>query len=116
MFSPNQSCRIRLTSGKSDVRGQPIPGRIIAERCAVVKLLVTNEKSSVRADSSASRGNAQEMEATSIILLSIMTQANIDDIILIAGVELRIKGRHPRFDVTGALDHFEMHAILWKQS
>lgn len=114
MFIPNQKCRIQLSSGKTDVHGQPLPGRYVTEGCSVVKLVVTNEKSSVRADSSASRGNAMENEANSVILLAAKTQARIDDIIEVAGHKLRIMGRQPRYDVTGRLDHIEINATMWR--
>jgi len=113
MFRPNLRCKIQLASGKNDVRGQPIPGRLVDDRCAIVKLVIENEKSSVRADSSASRGNAQEMEARSVILLPATTQARIDDIIIVFGYKLRIMGAQPRFDVNGRLDHHEIYATMW---
>jgi hypothetical protein len=116
MFRPNQTCRIQLASGKNNVYGQPEPGPYVTERCAVVKLEIAAEKSSVRADSSASRGNALEDEARSIILLTAATRANKDDLIEIAGVKLRIALRHPRFDVGGRLDHYEVHATMWSQA
>lgn len=116
MFRPNLQCKIQLASGKNDVRGQPIPGKLVNERCAIVKLIITNEKSSVRADSSASRGNAQEMEARSVILLPSSTQAQIDDIIIVSGYQLRINGMQPRFDVSGRLDHYEVNATMWGEA
>lgn len=115
MFRPNQTCRIQLASGKNDIHGQPLPGRYVIERCAVVKLSISNEKSSVRADSSASRGNALEQQVESVILLQTTSQARIDDIIELAGVKLRIMARHPRYDVGGRLDHFEIRATMWSQ-
>jgi hypothetical protein len=116
MFKPNLRCRIQIASGKNDVYGQPIPGRFVNERCAVVKMEISNEKTSVRADSSASRGNAIEEEVVSIILLTSKTQANKDDIIEVAGVKLRIVARHPRFDVTGRLDHYQISATMWSEA
>lgn len=116
MFRPNINCRIQLASGKNDVRGQPIPGRLVTERCAIVRLVVSNQKSSVRADSSASRGNALEMEADSKLLLQSITQAKIDDIIIVDGYKLRIMSMEPRHDVSGRLDHFEITATMWSQS
>jgi hypothetical protein len=113
MFRPNIRCVIQLASGKNDVRGQPIPGPNVPERCAVVKLVTKNEKSSVRADSSASRGNALELEADSVILLTTGTRAQIDDIIIIGGYKLRIMAKQPRFDVSGRLDHYEINAAMW---
>ena len=61
MFRPNQNCQIQKSSGKTDVYGMPVPGRKVNERLAVIELNLMAVKSSVRADSSASRGNAQEM-------------------------------------------------------
>lgn len=115
MFRPNLPCRIQLSSGKNDVYAQPIPGSQVSERCAVVKLIISNEKSSVRADSSASRGNAMEEEAMSVILLQSTTKANIDDIVEVSGVKLRIKAKHARYDVSGRLDHYEIQATFWSK-
>lgn len=116
MFRPNLACRIQLSSGENDVYGQPIPGQYVTERCAVVKLVASNEKSSVRADSSASRGNAMEMEALSTILLTTRTRARIDDIVEVAGYKLRVQAMHPRFDVNGRFDHYEVNATMWSQA
>lgn len=113
MFRPNQKCRIQLASGKNDVHGQPTPGRYVTEGCSIVKIDVTNEKSSVRADSSASRGNAMESEAVSVILLTRTTQAKANDIVEVAGYKLRVMGRQPRYDVNGRLDHIEISATMW---
>lgn len=115
MFRPNLTCRIQLASGKNDVHGQPIPGRSVVERCAVVKLATSNEKTSVRADSSASRGNAMELENISVILLVPTTAAQIDDIVELSGVKLRIASREPKLDVSGRLDHFRIQATMWSQ-
>lgn len=113
MFQPNRKCRIQLASGKSDVYGQPRPGRWITEPCAIVQLKISNEKSSVRADSSASRGNAMELNADAVLLLSKATKANIDDVLELQGYKLRITARVERFDTVGNLDHFEIHANIW---
>lgn len=113
MFRPNLDCRLQLASGDTDGYGQPLPSRYVKERCAIVKLVVANEKSSVRADSSASRGNASEAQAVSIILLQPTTQAQHDDIIEVAGYKLRISSMFPQHDVNGRLDHYEIQATMW---
>lgn len=115
MFKPNLNCRVQVSSGKTDVFGQPVPGVYVNERCAVVKLDLSNNKSSVRADSSATRGNALEEEASSVILLEKTTRANKDDIIEVSSIKLRIVSRQPRFDVSGRLDHYEINATIWSQ-
>lgn len=113
MFKANQPCRIQLASGKNTVHGQPIPGVWVRERCSVVKLVISSQKSSVRADSSASRGNAREEQADAVILLNPNSQATINDVIEVAGHKLRIMAFHLRYDVTGRLDHKEIHATMW---
>lgn len=112
MFRANQYCRLQLSSG-NDVYGQPLPFIYRKERCAVVKLVLTSTRSTVRADSSATRGNARELQAQSIILLSPRTHAHINDIIEIGDVRLRIEGIFARHDVLGRLDHYEINAAVW---
>lgn len=114
MFSPNRKCRIQLSSGQTNLYGKPIPGVWITEGCSVVRLTITNEKSSVRADSSGSRGNARELQAQVVVLLTAKTKANVDDILELDGYQLRIMGKEPRRDVTGRLDHYQVSAEMWK--
>lgn len=113
MFKPNQTCTITLASRKTDLYGRPLPGRKVRERCSVVFLNVTQEHSSVRADSSASRGNAEETTASAKLLMTTATKASVDDIIEIGGAVLKISGKSPRFDVRGNLDHYEVTANIW---
>lgn len=113
MFRPNQVCFIRVASGRTDVYGQPLAAIKVREQCAVVRLVSTNMKSAVRADSSASRGNAKELVGDSLILLTARTAAGIDDLIEVGGVTLRILSKHPRFSVGGVLDHYEITASIW---
>ncbi|MDY7537612.1 hypothetical protein RGU72_05005 [Undibacterium sp. 5I1] len=116
MFSPNSTCVIQSSDGKSDDYGMPLPVLKTTERCTVVKLTLTIEKSSVRADSSASRGNAIEEEALSKILLTKNTKAQMNDIIILPECKLRIVGRIPRFDLQGRPDHVEVAAQFWSKA
>lgn len=111
MFRPNQNCTIIAKTG-SDVYGQPITSVKSRERCAVVRLVNTNQASSVRADTSATRGNAKEVVTDSLILLAKTTQAAFDDLIQVAGMTLRIVSMRPQFNVRGELDHYEATAQL----
>lgn len=113
MFRPNLTCTIISASGRTDVYGQPITSTRVKERCAVVKLITKNQKTAIRADSSASRGAARETVADSLILLASRTKAQIDDLIEIQGQTLRIMSMHPRFNVAGNLDHYEITASHW---
>lgn len=73
-------------------------------------------KSSIRADSSASRGNAHEMEDDAIILLTKTTKANINDVLVVVGQELKITAKIPRYDVQGNLDHYQISGMIWSLS
>lgn len=113
MFRPNKVCYISVASGRTDVYGQPLSATKVREQCAVVRLVTTNMKSAVRADSSASRGNAKELVGDSLILLTATTAASIDDLIDVGGDTFRILSMHPRYSVGGALDHYEVTASVW---
>lgn len=113
MFRPNQVCYITVASGRTDVYGQPLAATKVREQCAIVRLVTTNMKSAVRADSSASRGNAKELVGDSLILLTATTAANIDDLIDVGSTKLRILSKHPRYSVGGQLDHYEITASVW---
>lgn len=113
MFRPNQSCVIHHASGKTDVYGMPKVSTKVSERCAVVMLNVKNEKSAVRADTSASRGNAREFEVDAELLLTKNTAASIDDMIEILSVKLRVMAVFPRHDLQGRLDHYQVKCSFW---
>jgi len=113
MFRPNKTCVISVSSGKTDVYGQPLPARRVREQCAVVKLDIVSAQTTVRADSSASRGNARELTADAVILLTKYTIAAINDIIEIGDAKLRIVSKHPRFNISGDVDHIETRCVIW---
>lgn len=113
MFRPNTDCLVQKVSGKTDVYGMPIPGAKQKDRCAVIKMIVKNEKSAVRADTSASRGNARELEADAVFLMPKTTTAEIDDLIIVLGHEFRIASKFPRQDLQGRLDHYEIACTYW---
>lgn len=107
MFRPNLDCVVRQKNG-SDVYGMPAYGSRKKERCAVVKKVLRNNKTSVRADSSASRGNARELEADVLILIGANTTAQIDAILDVAGDRFRVMSKHGRYSIAGKLDHYEL--------
>lgn len=112
IFRPKSRCVV-IRNGGNDLYGLPKPGIRHAERCSIVKFLVRNEKSTVRADSSASRGNAMELEADGVFLLTTNTVADIDDLVEINGHRMRVAARHMRFNAAGRHHHFEIHCTYW---
>lgn len=113
MFRPNDSCTITVASGKTDVYGKPLPSVTYTERCSVVKLEIKSLKSAIRSDTSATRGNARELTSDARILLTTSTRAEIDDVITVAGYNLRIMSKEPRYSSAGRLDHYEITAMIW---
>lgn len=116
MFVPNRTCRVKLGKGVSDLYGQPKSANRAwsVERCSVVHLRVSSEKSSVRADSSASRGNAMEAVGDLKILFTAKSKIGMDDIIEINAQKFRVTGIEPRFNVVGQIDHIEIVAAIWR--
>lgn len=114
MFRPNQDCVVRIQNGH-DIYGMPKLGARKKERCAIVKLKVINDKSSVRADSSASRGNARELEADVLILLGAKTTARHDAIIELLNSQYRVMSVNPRFAISGKVDHYEIGCTYWSE-
>jgi hypothetical protein len=116
VFRPNQDCIVYNVDGAHDVFGKPLPPTIKArERCAIVTLITRQQITSVRADSSGSRGAADEQVATSRFLFTKNTAVDLDDLIEVAGIKLRVSGKFPRHALTGRLDHFEIEAVIWSK-
>jgi hypothetical protein len=103
---------LRKVTGR-DTYGQGTLGDPIAEKCMVVKNKHTDRHTTVRADSSASRGYADEYTTENRFLVAVNTQIEHDDQIAIAGLLIKVKVRHPRYDVFGKLDHYEIEGEPW---
>lgn len=112
MLSPKNKCDIYVRTGY-DGFGQEKFDPKVPEKCSIVKLLETTQQTSVRADRDASRAYAEEFVTTTTILLMPKTVANINDKLIVAGIMLRIKTKHPRFDTAGAVDHYQVECEIW---
>ena len=112
MFRPNQSCII-YSEITNDVYGTPILGGAVSERCAVTTTATLSVKSTVRADSSATRGNAREIHIDSIVLLTKGTVAKMGDVIEFDDVKMRITKMICRKSVFGRIDHYEVSGTYW---
>lgn len=113
MFQPNLDCTIQR-SGAVDLYGNNALLPAVHSRCSVVKLLQREVNVTVRADSSASRGFAQEIVVDSVLLFLPSTEIKINDVVTVFGVSVIIVGLFPRHDVRGRLDHLQAEGMRWK--
>lgn len=107
----NVPCVIVKPAGH-DIYGQEVEGERKNEKCAVVKLTMTSQHSTVRVDSSATRGGADELVSDSVLLLGAKSSVRIDDIIEVAGAKLRAKSIRLRYTVVGKVDHNEVRCEI----
>jgi hypothetical protein len=111
MFIPNATCHIRKKLPGFDKYGQPAYGPKTAVRFALVRYDTKTEDSTVRADSSATRGNIKEFNATGRVLFPVSVAPSWDDVLIIYGKTYAIKEVEPRYNVLGKLDHYEVDYI-----
>ncbi len=113
MFNPNVKCVIHSANGNTDVFGMPIETVRINELCAIVTMNIKSVATKTKANLSASRGSAMELEADTKILLSPSTAAKIDDDIHILGNKFRIVSMFARPNLLGQIDHYEVNCSYW---
>ncbi|SER25963.1 hypothetical protein SAMN05216548_1148 [Faunimonas pinastri] len=112
MFIPNNTGRLSRKIGmtiKAEARFS-IPETV---DCGVVSLANTDQKTSVRSDSSASRGSAQETVSDAKILFPATVTIIAGDRFEIAGFTLKVITVQPRYSVLGILDHYEVDFAHW---
>lgn len=112
MFRPNTTCIITETQGYS-VHGEPAFGIAQTVPCGIVRLDLTSQKTSVRTDSSASRGNAEEEVSRSVLLFPATVTPKLGSKVEIMGITLRIMAVQPRLTVRGGLDHYQCTLEAW---
>lgn len=107
MFVPNLTGQIASTTGY-DKNGQPAHADWRKCPFAFVNIAVGAEKTSVRADSSASRGSADELVALRAkILVAAFVSVKVGDKFAFEGQSYLVQGVHPRRDTMGRVDHLE---------
>jgi len=113
MFQPNVLCALTQATDRTDLYGNPIMGRVRPAKCGIVKLRVGDQNATVRADSSASRGAAQEIVADAVLLFPHIYGVKVDDVINIIGYTLKVTQVFPRHNVNGQIDHCQVEAMIW---
>lgn len=113
MFIPNVQVKIWVRGGY-DLYGKAdyVTPTSNTPAC-VVKIPLKVRKTSVRADSSASRGAAKEVEADTRFLLPPTTAVKDGDLVEFNGTKFQIAALHQRYDVFGRFDHIQVDAGAW---
>ena len=112
MLRPHTACTVTPTRGY-DVYGQPALGVPYATQCAIVKIQSRHDKPAVRADSSASRGYADEATVDARLLFTPETPVQKGDRLELLGMSLRVIEVMPRINLFGKLDHNQVDAVAW---
>jgi hypothetical protein len=107
MFQPNLVGTLKRLTGR-DVHSRETWSDPIDCPFGPVNLDVGSQKTSVRSDSSASRGAADEIATMNAkILIAPFVQVAIGDRFEFDGMIFKITTKHTRRSVTGVVDHFE---------
>jgi hypothetical protein len=102
-------CVIKNKIG-NNLYAEPIFGVARNSLCAVLKLDILRKPTTVRTDSSATRGHADEEEAVSKFLLMADEVISLDDYLFVNGVPLRISSIRYRYNIHKKIDHLEVEA------
>lgn len=107
MFRPNQRARYLARIGR-DRHAREVYAEPVEIGVGIVSLGSAIQKTTVRSDSSGSRGAAEETATTGVFLVASTVTARRDDMIEFMGESYRILRAEPRFTSWGKLDHFEI--------
>jgi hypothetical protein len=113
MLNANSTCQIRKASG-FDVYGKPKLGPSATERCCVLRLVRTLDRTMIRSDSSRTNAHGEEFVVQGKLMLDARTVAQPGDQLTAQGVVMKVFSMFPRLDaLTGQVDHYETELIAW---
>lgn len=112
MFRPNLKCNIARLEGAT-ITGKRVYGAWRNVPVAIVKLEEGANKTSVRTDSSASRGSAQEILSDARLMFPAFVILRPGDRVSIFGFELTVVSVRPRHAVTGRFDHWQVDCNIY---
>ena len=104
-------CKVRHKHS-TDVYGQPIYGPAKPSKCAVLKLLKSRQPTTVRTDSSGTRGHADEVIADAHLLMLATEPLDLDDFIEVSGFTIRVSAIRHRYDTGNTFDHKEVEGSI----
>lgn len=113
VITANVACRHQKKT-RTDMYGQENWSDPVQLRCAVVKLEHEKADTTVRADSSGTRGHADEKIAAAILLFKRKHGDNIalGDRLEVGSISLSVIKVRQRYDVMSRLDHYEVWCAI----
>lgn len=108
MFVPNTTCDLYVRGEQINNFGKFEFAAKKVVRCAVVSLDIKTVKSSVRADTSGSRGQAEQPEGDARLLFPKTSTIKVGDAVYKDGYWLEVIGVQPRHHVSGPVDHIQV--------
>lgn len=108
MFLPNTHADIYRRTAEVNNFGRAVYEPRKSVPVAVINMRVGSQKSSVRADTSASRGQMEQMEGDAAFLLPIYVQVAEGDVFHKDHLWLEVSSVEPRRNLLGQLDHNEV--------
>jgi hypothetical protein len=108
MFIPNTHCHLYRRSATTDRRGEYTFAEPVPTPCSIVDIGLKVDKTSVRADSSGSRGKADEEQGDARLLFPTYITIREGDIVEVDDEGLVIVGIYRRRNVLGQLDHLDV--------
>lgn len=112
MFRPNLKCEVAGFSF-NDVYGKRVYKPYTTVPFAIVKMEVSVDKTSVRTDSSATRGSAHEILADARFLFPTYVKLKPGDRIKFGDDLFTVESVHPRYSVLGIFDHWQVDCNVW---
>lgn len=107
ILMPNIVATLRRQTGFT-AQGRPTWGGETSLKVAIVSLRTLSERSSVRADSSASRGRAEETRADGVVLVPPEIAVHVSDRLHMLGLTYEITSVFPRHGLGGTLGHTQI--------
>jgi hypothetical protein len=112
MFIPNNTGTYKVQLGY-DLYGRATYGQAKPVRIGIVRLEQDSDPSTVRADSSASRGTATETTITARILVPADVQLKEGDLLFFSAFSMTVQSVRPRHAMSGKLDHWQLDLTSW---
>jgi hypothetical protein len=112
MFIPNTTCDLYVRTDTADNFGNFTYLPVQTVKCAMIDLSLIVQKSSVRADTSGSRGQVEQQQGDAMFLFPKTVSIKLGDVIFKDGFWLEAIQAYPRRNLLGRLDHYQV--TFWK--